>query len=105
MEIFATLIWFGQTGERQQAQFSRDQMDKGVVIGRNPAQVDFTINDPHVSRIHARMQWNGREVVITDFGSINGVRLNGNRIAKQMPFPVSPNVQIKIGRTHLTLTM
>lgn len=50
------------------------------VIGREPA-VGARINDPSVSRQHARLRIVGGEAVVEDLGSKNGTFVNGERIA------------------------
>ncbi len=55
-----------------------------VLIGRAPA-ADVTLDHPSVSRLHARVAWpQGRaRPVIEDLQSVNGVSLNGRRIAQR----------------------
>jgi hypothetical protein len=50
-----------------------------VVIGRSP-ECHLTIEDPLVSRQHARIHVLGEEATIEDLGSRNGVRINGRKI-------------------------
>lgn len=50
-----------------------------VVIGRSP-DCQVTIEDPLVSRHHARIRIQGDDVVVADLGSRNGVRVNGRPI-------------------------
>jgi len=48
-------------------------------IGRDPSN-DIVINDPQVSRQHARVTRQGQMVVIEDLGSTNGTFANGVRL-------------------------
>jgi SARP family transcriptional regulator, regulator of embCAB operon len=48
-------------------------------IGRNPDN-DIVLSDPRVSRYHAVVTVDGTAVMITDFGSANGVHVRGQRI-------------------------
>jgi hypothetical protein len=53
-----------------------------TVIGR-AADADLRINDPGVSRRHAEIRLNGDELVVSDLGSTNGVRVNQAPVARQ----------------------
>jgi pSer/pThr/pTyr-binding forkhead associated (FHA) protein len=50
------------------------------LIGRGP-QCHIVLDDPRVSRAHARLTVDGAGVAIEDIGSANGVYINGDRIA------------------------
>lgn len=50
--------------------------EKGLIIGRDPAQCDIVIMDPNVSRVHAWVTVKKGEVVIIDRGSTNGTYVN-----------------------------
>jgi predicted component of type VI protein secretion system len=50
-----------------------------LTIGRDPSN-DIVINDPQVSRQHARVTRQGQMVVIEDLGSTNGSFANGVRL-------------------------
>ncbi len=54
-------------------------MGPEVVIGRSP-DCQLTIEDPLVSRQHARIRVQGEDAAIEDLGSRNGVRVNGRKI-------------------------
>ena len=56
-----------------------DLVGPEVIIGRSP-ECHLTIEDPLVSRQHARIQVLGEEATIEDLGSRNGVRINGRKI-------------------------
>lgn len=51
-----------------------------VAIGR-AAGNDLVIDDQDVSRQHARLTWDGRQVIVEDLGSSNGTFVNGARIS------------------------
>lgn len=65
-----TLNMGGQLGE------SHAIGEKGLIIGRDPAQCDIVILDPNVSRVHAWVTVKKGEVVIIDRGSTNGTYVN-----------------------------
>jgi predicted component of type VI protein secretion system len=50
-----------------------------LTIGRDPSN-DIVINDPQVSRQHARVTRQGQMVVVEDLGSTNGSFANGVRL-------------------------
>jgi len=67
---------------------------KGVRIGRDPAN-EMHIDDPEVSRHHARVILHNGVVWVQDAGSRNGVFVNGARVSGNQQ--VSPGDQIVIG--------
>ena len=50
-----------------------------VTLGRDPRN-DIVINDPEISRRHARFIWLGSGYGIEDMGSINGTFVNNERV-------------------------
>ena len=52
-----------------------------TVIGRLP-ECDVTLDDPSVSRRHARIVREGDRWMIEDLGSTNGVRVNGEQVGQ-----------------------
>ncbi|MHB1383649.1 MAG: FHA domain-containing protein [Bellilinea sp.] len=65
-----------------------------TIIGRD-INANFVINDPEVSRRHARLYLQGANYVIEDLGSTNGTVVNGQRLAG--PYILSPGEQITLG--------
>jgi pSer/pThr/pTyr-binding forkhead associated (FHA) protein len=65
-----TLNMGGQLGKRYPIG------EKGLIIGRDPAQCDIVILDPNVSRVHAWVTVKKGEVVLIDRGSTNGTYVN-----------------------------
>jgi len=51
-----------------------------ITIGRDPSNT-IAVNDPEISRQHARMSAQGGKIVIEDNGSTNGTSINGKRIS------------------------
>ncbi|NIS31053.1 MAG: FHA domain-containing protein [Actinobacteria bacterium] len=50
-----------------------------VLIGRR-SDNDVVIDDPHVSRIHAELRREGNMLVLTDYNSTSGTRVNDDDI-------------------------
>jgi pSer/pThr/pTyr-binding forkhead associated (FHA) protein len=55
-----------------------------LFVGRD-LNNDIVINDPEVSRRHARLFLQGSAYVVEDLGSTNGTFINGNRLAGAYP--------------------
>jgi hypothetical protein len=69
-----------------------------TVIGRGD-QANLRLPDVGISRRHARLDFDGGQVVITDLGSTNGTSVNGQRISA---VALNPGDMIQIGTTTLT---
>lgn len=68
------------------------------VIGR-AATCQLSLDDPLVSRQHAQLTVEGKEVSIEDLGSRNGVKINGRLVAGR--YAVQDKDQILIGSQEL----
>jgi len=75
----------------------RFPLEGEVTIGRSPAN-DVVLNDPQVSRRHARIILEDGRVTIEDVGSLNGTYVNGERAGRAR---LSANDAIVIGETKL----
>jgi serine/threonine protein kinase len=57
---------------------------KSVVVSSVPFRIgrnaDLSINDAHLSREHAVINWDGKSFTISDLGSTNGTYVNGRRL-------------------------
>jgi phosphoserine phosphatase RsbU/P len=71
----------------------------GSVLGRG--EVDVALNDPKVSRIHAKFTVEGNQFVLWDFGSRNGTLVNGSRL--RAATQLDENDEILVGDTALVL--
>jgi hypothetical protein len=70
-----------------------------TVIGRGE-QATLRLPDVGISRRHARLDFDGAQVVLTDLGSTNGTMVNGQRVSA---VALNPGDMIQIGTTTLTL--
>jgi hypothetical protein len=69
-----------------------------TVIGRGD-QATLRLPDVGISRRHARVDYDGSQVVLTDLGSTNGSMVNGQRVTA---VALNPGDMIQIGTTTLT---
>ena len=69
---------------------------QGIRIGRDPNN-ELHLDDPEVSRHHARVILHNGAVWVQDAGSRNGIFVNGNRVSGHKQ--ISPGARIQIG-TH-----
>lgn len=69
-----------------------------TILGRSP-DCRVTIEDPLVSRQHARVVLRGDEAILEDLGSRNGVRVNGRPIKGSIA--LSDGDRIRIGTQEL----
>ncbi len=53
---------------------------EGVIVGRNPEESDFVIRNPQVSRKHFRLFADKDLLMIEDFGSTNGTKVDGKSL-------------------------
>lgn len=71
-----------------------------TIVGRAPAS-DVVIDDPSVSRFHARLEVNGRRVDVRDLDSTNGTRINGRRTTSA---PLEAGDRIHFGSVEARLS-
>jgi sulfite reductase alpha subunit-like flavoprotein len=71
---------------------------EAVTIGRVDG-ADVILQDPEVSRQHARISWKVLTFVIEDLASSNGTFVNGERISA--PHMLQPGDSIQVGHTTL----
>ncbi len=73
-----------------------------VVLGRSP-DCQITIEDPLVSRRHARIVIEGTQARISDLGSRNGVRINGRQTEGE--HPLEDGDRIRLGTQELVFSV
>jgi len=76
----------------------RQAFPQGVhaqVLGRK-GDSDIQLNDPRVSRRHAKLEVVEGKLVLTDLGSLNGTFVNGSRVAEQ---ELKTGDLVKVGET------
>ena len=71
-----------------------------TVIGR--VESDINLDDPEVSRQHARLEIQGFRVVLRDLGSTNGIFVNEIKVAE---VELQDRSEFRVGGTHLMLIL
>jgi hypothetical protein len=72
-----------------------------TVIGRGE-QANLRLPDVGISRRHARLDFDGSQVVLTDLGSTNGTMVNGQRVSA---VALNGGDVVQLGTTTLTFRM
>jgi DNA segregation ATPase FtsK/SpoIIIE, S-DNA-T family len=73
---------------------------QSLTIGRSEGDIRLA-RDRLLSKVHARFDFNGQEVVVSDLGSSNGTIVEGAIIA--VPTAVGPNTYVHIGSSVLAV--
>ncbi|MFO0745538.1 MAG: sigma 54-interacting transcriptional regulator [Myxococcota bacterium] len=73
-----------------------------VIIGR-AADADIVLADARASRYHARVDLQGGALSVTDLGSHNGTRLNGERLAREATRPLARGDVLTLGSAALVV--
>lgn len=71
-----------------------------LLIGRLP-ECFLRVNEPTVSRLHARLRVSADRVLLEDLGSRNGCSVNGVRVGE--PLLLAPGDRLVIGSQHFVL--
>ncbi len=68
--------------------------------------VDFSPYDAYtqgVSRLHATLKVNEQKIIITDLGSSNGTRVNGQKIMPHIDYPVNHGDVVSLGKLKIQI--
>ncbi len=76
--------------------------DRPVTLGRS-RESTIVLADEHVSRVHARVAFEGGRWVLYDLESRNGTRLNGQAVERSAP--LAHNHEILLGATRLRFSL
>jgi hypothetical protein len=74
-------------------------VDGELIVGRERGSVDLVLDDPGVSRRHARVVPDNGGVIVEDLGSSNGTFVNGQRISG--PVELGAGDEVRVGATVL----
>jgi Indoleamine 2,3-dioxygenase/FHA domain len=72
-----------------------------ATLGRDGSSAAVVLDDPDVSRRHARLEIIDKDLVLTDLDSTNGTYVNDARVTRQV---LVPGDRMRIGRYDLTWT-
>jgi Nif-specific regulatory protein len=76
--------------------------DRAVTLGRNRGN-SIVLQDKHASRWHAEIYWESGRCFVRDCGTLNGTKLDGERI--RQPMALCNGHTIGIGDTRLRITV
>jgi len=74
-----------------------DRLETAVTIGREEDNM-VQLNDERVSRVHAKLQEDRGQIILTDLNSTNGSRVNGHPVQLRV---LQPGDHVQIGRCTL----
>ncbi|MGB9750806.1 protein kinase domain-containing protein [Roseiflexus castenholzii] len=74
----------------------------GVTVGRQSTNT-LVLESEGVSRSHLRVDWDGRQVTVTDLGSSNGTLLGAVRLPARAPHPWGWREVVRVGPFWLRL--
>lgn len=75
----------------------------GLTIGRHPALAERVLDEPSVSRRHARLALDGGVLVVEDLNSLNGTLVDGEELEPFAPRRLSPGQTLTLGAVELRL--
>lgn len=78
----------------------RVPLERSLSLGRAPAS-DLRLEDPSVSRAHARIELAGEAATLTDAGSSYGTFVDGRRL--HAPVALAPGMRIELGDLQLVV--
>lgn len=84
------------------ARFDSELRGAGVVLGRAGGDATIVIDDPSVSRRHARIRYHGNDMVVHDDGSTNGTRLDGVVVTRTQGQFLRPGSVLHLGNAELS---
>jgi len=70
-----------------------------ATLGRSSSTAAVVLDDPDVSRRHARIEMAGDELVVVDLGSTNGTYVNDARVTRHV---LVPGDRMRIGKHDIT---
>jgi ABC-type multidrug transport system ATPase subunit/pSer/pThr/pTyr-binding forkhead associated (FHA) protein len=72
-----------------------------ITLGR-AADSTIVLDDPQVSRHHARIEWRNSQPYLIDLGSANGTVVNGATVPADTPHPIQGGDRVQIGDFQLS---
>lgn len=94
-------VTLNQVGMNETAHYEADMVDS-LTIGRDPQQARLLLTDDmKVSKLHAKLTFDGSAMRLEDCGSTNGTRVNGVKIST--PCIIQQGDEVSFGRTNLRI--
>ena len=91
MSAAARLVWERPDGKRVEFPLDGDALE----VGRDE-EVAIRLDEPLVSRRHARLERRGEAWVVVDLGSTNFTRVNGERVLRERE--LADGDELRLGR-------
>ncbi len=86
-----------------QTEFTIGRVAEGQLILPDVDLSEFQAYGQGVSRLHATLKVNNQRVFITDLGSSNGTRINGQKIMPNIDFPLNHGDMIALGKFKMQI--
>src|SRR5216110_2331050 len=94
--ILVVTVHAPKGGANQTLRFAKSP----IRIGRNQLN-DISLDDPFVSEWHGTLRFDRQSVAYFDLGSTNGSLLEGQRLAKNVATPLTPESRLKLGLIYI----
>ncbi|MGH7005894.1 MAG: FHA domain-containing protein, partial [Alphaproteobacteria bacterium] len=78
-----------------------ESSERGVVVGRSRTLTDKVVDDPSVSRRHAKFFLADGVLMVEDMGSAYGVKVNGKQLAANVASALKPGDKLTLGGVTL----
>lgn len=75
--------------------------EDAIIIGKKKEEADIVVEDPSISRLHAKILWEESAYFLEDLNSTNGTFKNGLRLKPYERRRLEPGDEIKLGRILL----
>lgn len=85
------------------ARFDAELRGPGVLLGRTGGDAAIVIDDPSVSRRHARIRYHGDDLVVHDDGSTNGTRVDGSAVTRTQGQFLRPGSVLHLGNAEFSV--
>jgi pSer/pThr/pTyr-binding forkhead associated (FHA) protein len=98
------LVPAGANGPSIRLVFGRSELEAhpiGLTIGRHHALAERVLDDPSISRRHARLALDGADLVIEDLNSLNGTAVDGEELDPFSPHRLAPGQTLVLGALEM----
>ncbi len=108
MDHYSNTVFFDGSKIAENKLYALDRKNKQHIelkqfpctLGKMAGCVDHVLADNSVSRIHARFDFQGDKVLLTDMNSTNGTYKNGLRMSPQETVEIEPGDEIRFGNLN-----